>query len=192
MREVHGLTCTETTGASGTAVVYVDSSNVNLEDAYIQGLSSQDGILVGSNSNVESSLFFNIRGSGLKNVIHIKPTSGSITITDITLAAISRTGGTATIQDDTFTTPVQVKDLSVGMYVIGDPVKANGTPVGYSRLNTAANIVSSNPATPTWIVGSGAPATPCAPGSLYSRTSGSGALYGCQGPASISNWFKIK
>jgi len=185
-RGVHGLTCS-TTGSSGPAI-YLDGINNSLEDIYIQGGSSQDGILVGSQAAAGNNLLFNVSGSGLANVIHLSSnsTSGVPNVSDVTILGVARSGGTSTIKDDLVNKTIG--DTTVGMYVIGEPIQGNNANIGYSRFTTST---SRNAA--TWLVGPNSPvgSGSCATGDLFSQTTvgtPSGTLWGCGG----GQWFLIK
>jgi hypothetical protein len=98
-------------------------------------------------------------------------------VCDLTLLGISGSEVTSTIRDDLTnpTTPNIVTDPTVGMYVVGEQVSSAGTFLGYSRFTTSRSV-------PTWLVGSNDPSgDSCTTGSLYSKTSGAYALWGCKG-----------
>jgi hypothetical protein len=190
-RGVHGLNCA-TSGSSQSAAIYLDGFNNSLEDVFITGGASQDGILVGSQASssnfVAGNVLFNISSaSSLSHLIHICgasasggcPGTNAADISDVSIMAASSAGGT-TVQDDLG--GAQLTDSTVAFYVIGQPVYGGGNPIGYSRFLTSTASGSDSKA-PTWIVGPIAPTGTCLPGSLYSRTgSSSGAtLYGCSG-----------
>jgi hypothetical protein len=191
-RGVHGLTCS-TTGSSSGAAIYLDAINNSLEDIYIQGGASQDGILVGSQAAAGNNLLFNISGSGLNSVVHICGSSnaghclGIGGASDITLLGIKSLSAGNTIEDDLSGTTIT--DSTVGMYIIGEPVQGQGASIGYSRFTTST---STNAA--TWLVGPNAPAqTPnCANGDLFSQTTvgtpPNTTLWGCGG----GQWYAIK
>jgi hypothetical protein len=190
-RGIQGLIC-NTTAATG-AVIYVDSPNNDLEDISISG-AGQDGIQVGDSSAAHANILFNISGSGLANLIHIKNatpgTGGTASLCqpgnttnppnacDVTiLGARQISSVTNTVQDDL--TNTTVTDSSVGMYVLGEMIPGG---VGYSRFTTSPNW-------PSWSFGTGTVSGACPKvGSLYSLTSGStstgSTLYGCQGQSS--------
>jgi hypothetical protein len=190
-RGVHGLTCM-TNGASPAAIT-LDGANNSLEDINIQGTSLQDGVLIGSQAAAHNNVLFNIHGNGLKNVIHISSNSisGVPNVSDLTILGVTHTGGMSAIEDDL--TPnltsasTVLGDLSVGMYVVGEPVQSGGVSVGNSRFTTSINV-------PTWLVGPNQPSNNCAAGDLYSCTgstcSSSGTLWQCLGGG--TTWGKIK
>jgi hypothetical protein len=195
-RGIHGLTCIMS-GTETTPAVYVDSPNNSLEDVYISGNSSQDGILIGSAAGAGNNVLFNIRGNGLKNVIHISSNStGSVYVNcppqngsqanacDLTaLGVTALTTGTNTIQDDL--TSTTVSSANVALYIVGEPVQAGTSNVGYTRFTTSLGV-------PTWLVGSGSPGTgSCTIGSLYSETSGTDTLWGCRGVSGVGSWHDI-
>ncbi len=187
-RGIHGLTCT--TSALSTAAVFVDGNNNSIEDVYIQGGSSQDGILIGSNANAQGNLLFNVTGFGLKNVIHLSPANNKLNVSDITILGVTRSGGgTNTILDDLI--GISITDANLGMYVLGEPVQGSGSTIGYSRFTTSA---SANAA--TWIVGPNSPGGNCAVGDLFSQTSGTGTtLWGCGIPTNgpgTGQWYSVK
>ena len=189
-RGIHGLTCIM--GSSSTAAVYVDAPNNSLEDVDIQGGGTQqDGILIGSQGPAQNNILINVHGVTLNNVIHIshqQDTSGYkncpawLTGTvynacDVTILGVT-SGANHSIEDDLTTPQTVLADTHLGMYVVGEPVKQNGAPIGYSRLTTSTSLA------PAWLVGTGAPSSsPCAVGSLYSNASGASGtvktIYGC-------------
>jgi hypothetical protein len=77
----------------------------------------------------------------------------------------------------------QLSDATLAMYIVGEPILAGSTVIGYSRFTTSESI-------PAWLVGSSSPGTSsCAIGSLYSETSGtSGTLWGCRGSSGVGSW----
>jgi hypothetical protein len=71
----------------------------------------------------------------------------------------------------------QLSDATLAMYIVGEPILAGSTVIGYSRFTTSESI-------PAW-PGTGS----CAIGSLYSETSGtSGTLWGCRGSSGVGSW----
>jgi hypothetical protein len=191
-RGFHGLTCSLVSSAS--AGVFLDARNNSLEDIYISGTSAQDGILIGDAAPAQSNILFNIRGSTLKNVIHISsdqtsgstncpPSSGAYNVCDLTILGVTRSGGTNSIEDD-LTGPT-LTNANVGMYIVGEPVQAGSSFIGYSRFTSSTSL-------PSWLVGTGAPSgSSCTVGDLYSRTSGgsgTSTVYGCVG----TSWTAIK
>jgi hypothetical protein len=202
-RGVHGLTCAVNNTTS--PAILIDSPNNSLEEISIsvQGTSSQDGILIGSQAPAEGNVLLNIGGTGLKNVIHISnnpntpsqasncPNSTNLHVCDVTILGVTRSGGNTSIQDDLVSTSQGIADANVAMYVVGEAVQA-GSPasnIGYSRFTTSA-------AVPTWLVGSVPPPTTgsCAVGDLYSCTSSSactsGTIFECI--AASNPWLKIQ
>jgi hypothetical protein len=202
-RGIHGLTCSASGSAPPKAGIYLDGGNVSLENVFISGFT--DGVLIGSENQFNTSglqdiyadVVSNISGSNtggvMTNLIHICNTinqgvcsSNGFAAKDITLAGLtSLSTGIKTIKDDLTTTTVA--DANVALYVLGEPIQANGANVGYSRL-------SSSPSFPTWLVGTATSPTGAAcssNGSLYSRdagTAGSSTLWGCVS----SKWALIK
>jgi hypothetical protein len=190
-RGIHGLTCTGTD--SEPVGIYLDGSNVSLEDINVSGFTN--GILIGSQSQsnathpaVATNVLFNINGgSELTNVIHIcNPSSlkGSCTssssgpVSDLTISALTSSSSSSnTIEDDlTDTTLANITDPEIGIYVLGESVSL-GSNVGYSRFTTS-------PSAPTWFYGTGssAPSGSCTTGSLFSWAgggSGTKTLFGC-------------
>jgi hypothetical protein len=189
-RGIHGLTCTLRT--SSTAGVLVDGSNNNIEDVFIQGGTSQNGILVGSQLPARSNLLFNVTGSGLRNVIEL-----STNASDVTILGATNTGSNVTIKDDLTVPNPSLTDAKLGIYVLGEPVQGNasGTPViiGYSRFTT-----SMSSSAVTWLVGPSSPSGTCPAGDLFSQTSDTGSgttLWGCgflNGSPGTGQWYAIK
>jgi hypothetical protein len=195
-RGIHGLTCIMT-GTSSPAAVYLDAPNNSLEDVYIQGGSSQDGILVGSQGPAYNNVLLNVSGSGLGNVIHIcnsTTPSGVCTANanakdarDLTILGVTCVGSNGICNNNGNTindafTGATLTDSSVGMYVVGETAIVN---IGNSRFTTSPNTSSAAKAV-TWVVGSTVPPTnrQCAAGSLYSCTTGTcttGTLFECTG-----------
>jgi hypothetical protein len=140
-----------------------------VSDLYIQGGSSQDGVLVGSQAAAQGNLLFNISGSG--------------NASDVTILGTTRSGGTGTIKDDLV--GKSITDVNVAMYAIGEPVQGNGGTIGNSRFTTST---SSNAV--TWLFGPNSPINSCANGDLFSKTSGTSGttLWGCGG----NGWYPIK
>jgi hypothetical protein len=197
------LRCSVASGS--TAAITIDSPNNSLEDITISGSNSstQDGILIGSHAAAQGNVLLNVQGANLNNVIHIKnytPSSSSNcpgntnnSVCDITILGVSNSGSTTTIQDDLVSATQGIKDSTVGLYVVGEPVQniaSGGTSnIGYSRFTTAT--ASGN--TPTWLVGPTTPSGSCAVGTLYSCTqcaSGSGTVWECLGGG--TTWKKIQ
>jgi hypothetical protein len=170
------------TGSSAAAVL-LDSPNNTLEDLYISGSStSQDGILVGANALASNNVLFNINGNNLGNVIHISGANGS---SDVTVMGVTSSASTNSIKDDLTSPATQITDARVGTYIIGELVQGSGSTVIYSRFTTSLN-------SPTWLVGTSDPTNQsCAIGSLYSRTSGTGTLFGCRGNSGAGTWHNI-
>jgi len=182
-RGIHGLTCISSSIPS--AAVLLDASNNSIEDVTIIGF--KDGILVGQNAAAQSNVLLNISnpitsvlGTSVTNLIHISSaTPGNVT--DLSILSAVNASFTNTIKDDvTGTTLSFSTDPQVGMYVLGDPVLAASTVVGYSRFSTS-------PRVPTWAVEhttSSPPASPCATGSILSNpgaAGGSNTLWACTG-----------
>jgi len=168
-RGIHGLSCTA--GAvPPPAAVLLDGPNSSIEDVYING-AYVSGILVGSNAPASGNVLFNVNGSSVGNVVAISSaTSGNPpapNVSDLSIFGVSGGhGGFSNTIADSLTNTL-LSDNYVGMYVLGEPVTAGSTVVGYSRFSTSPNQPSI-----TWLVGSGAPAGSCSTGSLYSNTAG--------------------
>jgi hypothetical protein len=190
-RGIHGLNCTLT--ASSTAGMLVDGANNSVENVFIQGSSSQDGILVASRYAAQSNLLFNVTGSGLKNVVEL-----SVNASDITVVGVTSLTSAATIADD-LPGGRSITDENVGMYVLGEAVQDNtsGNPVviGYSRLTTSTSTDAV-----TWLVGPNSPTgTGCSVGSLFSCNSSNAktcaqgvTLWGCGTTGGSTGWYPIK
>jgi hypothetical protein len=201
-RGVHGLTCSVSSTSNSAAAIMVDSPNNSLEDISISGLSSQDGILIGSQNAAQGNVLFNIRGSSLKNVIHISASTNSPPaanncpnstnrVCDATILGVTNSGGTTTIQDDLISTTQGISDPTVAMYIVGEPLQAGSNNIGYSRFTSSASV-------PTWLVGGTNPTGRCAVGDLYSCTGSSctsgsppGTVFECVG-GTTSPWLKLK
>ena len=162
-RGVHGLTCS-TTGAAPSAI-QIDTPNNSLEDIYISGGSTQDGVLIGSQAQAQGNVLLNISGSGLNNVVHI---AHSFPSPDISILGVSRSGGAYTIYDELAGTALT--DTNLGMYILGELIPVGSGTFGYSRFTTS---ISTN--APTWLVGGSAPTGSCGVGSLYSCTGSTSA-----------------
>ncbi len=161
-RGIHGLTCTGTGSAS--SAVLLDGASNSIEDVYISG-PYQNGILVGANGQAQSNVLLNINGgTGVTNVVAISNSPSNIS--DLTIMGVTTTstsGSVFAIADSLTNTFLQ--DGSVGIYVLGERVKGNGSGVGYSRFTTS-------PSVPAWFVGNSGTSGSCSTGSLYSNTSG--------------------
>jgi hypothetical protein len=188
-RGIHGLSCIMS-GTTGPAI-YLDSPNNRLEDVYIQGGSTADGIVIGSRAPAFNNVIFNVSGKTLGNVVHICalsssgacPGSSTANVSDLTVLGVTKSSATYSILDDL--SNAKIPDTYVGLYIVGEPVIGNSTSIGYSRFTTS-------PSVPAWLVGTGTPSgSGCAVGALYSRTSGgsgTGSIYGCTG----GSWVTIK
>jgi hypothetical protein len=177
-RGIHGINCNS---ASDTgAGIYLDGSNVSVEDVNVNGFAY--GIEIGSQGSrntIQSDIVFNVTGgSSLTDVVLV---SSSNTVIDLSLMGITKSG-TNSIQDNE--TGTTLSDATVGMYVLGEPV-AIGSKT-YSRFTTS-------PSVPTWLIGTASPSGSCAPaGAIYSRTSSSTSpptIWGC---AASNGWQAIK
>jgi hypothetical protein len=198
-RAIRDITCDHGTSTTASeAAIYLDGSNVSLEDIHMEGFG--DGIVVGESGvmgfmNVDAltNVVSNVSGvtssnGTMTNVIHIcKPNdaNGACStapglVRSLSLQGISAGSGVNSIVDDL--TGVALTNTTVGLYVIGDTVGGSGL----SRFTTS-------PQATTWGVGSAAPtSTSCTVGSLYSNTSGSPfTLYVCI-PGGTGTWFGIK
>jgi len=161
-RGIHGLTCTGT--GSATSAVLLDAPNNSLEDVYISG-SYTNGILIGQNGAAQGNILLNINGgSSVGNVVTI----ANQHVSDLSILGVTTnaTRGLANSIADNLTNTF-LQDTYVGMYVVGEPVIANGGKIqaAYSRFTTS-------PSVPSWFVGNAAPSSSCSTGSLYSNTSG--------------------
>jgi hypothetical protein len=197
-RGIHGLNCSTTSTSS--AAIDVETPNNTLEDIRISGSTSIDGILLGFAGAAQGNILSNIRGTSLKNLIHISssvpvPTKlncpGNSFACDVLIfAATAATTVTNILADDlTSTTIPTTKETNIGMYVVGEPV--SGEPsgqmatIGYSRLTTS-------PSATTWFVGPNAPAgSSCVTGDLFSTTSTTSltTLWECEGG---TTWTSVK
>ena len=186
-RGIHGLNCSIV--STGGPAISLDSPNSSLEDIYIIGSTSQDGIAIGVNAPAPNNVLFNIGGSGLGKLIHISNATNTVTppsctpytigststtynVCNTTILGAVNTGGTYTIADDL--TSTDLTDTTVGVYILGETVPAANNSVGYSRFTTSS-------LQPTWLVGSSTPSGTCKAGQIYSSTSGTNTIYGCQG-----------
>lgn len=206
-RGVHGLNCALSSYGSGPGIS-IDSPNNSLEDIYISGDTSQEGIVIGANGGAPNNFLFNIGGKGLGNLIHISNQQNTLqppvctpfnsagtgveyNVCNTTILAVSKQSGTNTIVDDldleSGGTSTILTDPVIGMYTVGESIQAGSNSIGYSRFTTGSGVSAS---TPTWIVGTASPSscTGIAPGSIYSLTSGSGStIYVC----SAGSWTPI-
>jgi hypothetical protein len=190
-RGIHGLTCTMT---GSNPAVLLDAPNNTLEDVYISGSTSQDGIRIGSQGLAYNNVIVNVHGYGLANVVHLDPVAMSSNVADITIMGSTCSGASGcsgnNIKDE-LPGGAALTNATVGMYVVGEPV-LGGNPtqtIGYSRFNTSASSTSA-----AWFVGvtSPGPSINCPTGSLFSCTSasscGTNTLYDCEG----GMWLGIK
>lgn len=184
LRGVHGLTCT----TSSNPAISLDASNTTMEDITIIGSSSsQDGILIGSNTGAgaRADALRNIRAGGgtLGNLIHISSavytgTPPGPDVSELTILGVTKGTANVAIQDD-LSGPsggTTLQDQNIAMYVLGEPL-STGTGPGYSRFTTSPNV-------PTWLFGTNPPSGSCATGSLYSCTNSTSCtktLWGCAG-----------
>jgi hypothetical protein len=157
LRGIHGITCIG--NGSTNAAIYLDSSNVTIEDAHIDGFTT--GILVGSNSTsttnpVRGNVLLNIAGSvdsgSMSYLIEISSNNSSNTMDLSILGATSLHDSignpTNTIYDQlSNTTLPYTTDSHVSMYVLGESIPIVGTTAAYSRFTTS-------PTYPSWAVGS--------------------------------------
>ena len=198
-RGIRGLTCTMV--GSSLPAVFLDAPNNSLEDVAITYVPSNnpggppDGIVIGSQAPAYNNVIFNLSGTGLNDVVHIcsSTLSGSCpggtahNVNDLTVLGVTNSGGgTGNVIADDVTSTI-LPDGHLGMYVLGEPVKAASNPVGYSRFTTSTSL-------PAWLVGTGAPAgSTCKFGALYSTTSGGGSssIYGCTGATINGPWTAI-
>lgn len=159
-RGLHGLTCNNTSSAGNPNVaVELEASNNLLEDVVVQNF--KDGILIGSANSAASDILENIAG-GSTNTIEI----GSLS-KDISILSVASQGATNSILDDV--TSTTLTDPHVAMYVLGEPITANGTTAGHTLFSTSLNV-------PTWAAmsnsGSGAPSGSCVSGSIVTNSAG--------------------
>jgi hypothetical protein len=191
-RGIHGLTC-KMSGSEITPAIYLDSPNNSLEDVYITGHSSQDGILIGSQAAAYNNVLFNVRGSGLGNVIEIS-NANPANVTDLTILGVTCMGGGSTCSSGGSVKDIvrntTLTDSNVGLYIVGEQLSGG---IGYSRFTTSHAL---SEGAVTWLVGSNPPRAltdPCAAGSLYSCTNHSNCstttLWGCLG---VTGWKGIK
>lgn len=196
-RGIHGITCIG--NGSTNAAIYLDASNVTIEDAHLDGFGT--GILIGSNTTstgtnpVQSNVLLNITGSvdsgAMTNVIEIaNPASSAVLSTDVTIMGVtslhdSNGNPTNTIYDQLTSTTLSYTGAShVGMYVLGETIGN-----GYSRFTTSA-------AAPTWGVGTATSISgSCTSvGTLFSNISGTSSggnnLYACVPTSSTANGWK--
>jgi len=183
LRGIHGITCM---GNGSSVGIYLDSSNVTIEDAHIDGFTT--GILVGSNTSsttnpVRSNVLLNITGSAdtgsMTYLVEISNANSSntmdVTIMGATSLHDSSGNPSNTIYDQlTATTLPYSSDAHVGMYVLGESIGG-----GYSRFSTS-------PTYPTWGVGKATSISGSCNtiGSLFSNISGTSGtgdnnLYAC-------------
>jgi hypothetical protein len=182
-RGIHGLTCIS--NSVPNAGLLLDPSNNSIEDVNIVGFT--DGILVGQNAAAQSDVILNVSGAppgatGIAgNLIHISnATAGNVA--DLSILSVANSKIANTIKDDVTNTTLSFStNPQVGMYVLGDPVLAAGSAIGYSRFSTSPRI-------PTWAVEkttiSTTPPGPCATGSILSNPGASGSantLWACTG-----------
>ena len=194
-RGIHGLSCAMS-GSETTPAIYLDSPNNSLEDVYISGNSSQDGILIGYQASAYNNILFNVQGSGLKDVITI---STAHNVNDLTILGLTCTGSPGTCPGNSINdvpTGTTLTDSNVGTYIIGEPVTAGGSTIGHSRFTTSVNH-SSTAGAVSWLVGQKQASGSCAAGTLYSCTNGSycnvtGELYTLWECIGGSAWTAIK
>jgi hypothetical protein len=194
LRGIHGITCI---GNGSSVGIYLDSSNVTIEDAHLDGFTT--GILIGSNTTsttanpVRSNVLLNISGSvdtgSMTYLIDISNANSSNTMDVTVLGATSfhdSSGNPSnTIYDQlTGTTLAYSSDSHVGMYVLGESIGG-----GYSRFSTSATY-------PTWGVGkaSSISGSCTSVGSLFSNISGTSSgnnnLYACVPTSTTANGWK--
>jgi hypothetical protein len=195
-RGIYGLTCVATAG-SGAAIL-VDGANNTLEDVSIYGSggSYHDGIVIGSRASTDAvanaNLLLNITGdSNVTNLVHIScastncPSNNPNLPTDLTIMGVSRSSTTGLISIEDDLNGASLSDTNVGLYLVGEPVTANSSVLGYSRFTTSLSV-------PAWLVGAATPTSPCpAIGDLYSNTNSGNTLWGCVG-APGAGWKLIK
>jgi len=175
-RGIHQMTCIGNV-STYQAGVYLDGPANRIEDTHFEGFA--DGILVGSQSGSAAfgDVISNADGNSnslngpMTNVIHIENNGVvDLAITGVRADEFGSTAPNSIRDDETSTT---LSDSTVALYVLGE-AKAGGR----SRFTTSPNA-------PAWVVGNVAPSGSCAPasiGSLYSNTgagSPSTTLYVC-------------
>jgi hypothetical protein len=184
-RGVHGLSCVASGSPTPAAAVLVDGIGNSIEDVQIQGFG--DGILIGKDNATGSTILLNIAGiSGVTNVVHICgattvtpcPSSAN-TVGDVSIMSLARGTATNSIEDDLtlLTRSTTLSDVNIAMYVIGEPLKAAGSAIEYSRFSTSPNV-------PTWVVeNTTTPPSSCVAGSILSNSIGSSGntLWVCTG-----------
>jgi hypothetical protein len=191
-RGVHGLKCVASGSTTPSAAVILDGVGNSVEDVQVQGFG--DGILVGKDNPTVNSVLLNIvGGSSVTNVIHICgpvqvtpcPSTANL-VADISVMSVARGISVNTIDDDVSlsTSSTTLQDANIAMYVIGDPLKAAGSTIGYSRFSTSPNV-------PTWVVQkTTTPPSSCVAGSILSNSAGTSGntLWVCTG----STWTDVE
>lgn len=176
-RGFHGITCLGNSASTATSAIVLDGNSTTIEDARIDGF--YNGILVGSaGKGTQADVLFNITGTdsvgSVTNLINIDNTGTAPINLAIMGVSLTSSSGTFSINDQI--TGSQLKDTTVGMYLLGQPIGASIT-TGYSRFTTSPNFA-------TWIVGKTTSAITndaCnGNGSLFSSSSGNGGnLWAC-------------
>jgi hypothetical protein len=191
-RGIQGMTCTTGTATLtgnnvGTCINIATGANGNaIEDVRVEGFS------VGVNVGASNTVLMNIDGdtNPHNSSTTLTVISLSSTVTDVAAIAVTNNCASSctdnndfTISDSATSTNLKAKtDPFIAAYVLGDS-PSSGI---YSRYTTSPTVAS-------WSVGNGpAPTTSCAPGSLFSNTSGSPyALYVCSAVPTTGAWKAI-
>jgi hypothetical protein len=204
-RGIHGITCLG--NSSTNAAIYLDSNNVTIEDAHLDGFAT--GILIGSqaatSNTSKGNVIFNVTGTAVSGtnmtalieicgVTASSPcpanTSAATEITDITIMGVANNASTTTnsiVDLQTGATLSFSPNKNVGMYVLGESITASSTVVGFSRFTTS-------PSYPTWGVGASSISGSCTSvGSLFSNVNGSSGnnLYACIPTSSTARNWKV-
>jgi hypothetical protein len=185
IRGLHGLKCVASGSTTPSAAVILDGVGNSVEDIQVQGFG--DGIVLGKDNPTLNYVLLNIAGgSGVTNVIHICGTvhvtpcpSTANLVGDVSIMSVARGSALNTIDDDLSlsTASTILQDANLAMYVIGEPVKAAGSTIGYSRFSTS-------PSVPTWVVQkTTTPPSSCVAGSVLSNSTGTSGntLWICTG-----------
>jgi hypothetical protein len=189
--------------------VEVNASNNAVENVHIEGF--WDGVEVGNiGSAVGNVVISNVTGADsalngpVTNVVHIcgasnlngdpcAKTSASTSVSDVTIVGATNNDGALaeSVEDDASGSAIGILNATgqypgfTGFYALGEPFGG----AGYTRFATSPTIASSNASksfnttnVPTWQVGTAiSTSSACAPGALFSSTTGSSNFYVCTG-----------